>query len=671
MRESPATRKRRPHCSFFSFFLFFSLLPLLPSGARASVEAGDLLPLGAYEPEGDIDALLEELDQLRRRRIPLNEASLDELLRLPWLDLSDAEALVQRRQRVGPITSVEELAEVIGSDKAERSAPYLVFGREFLLRRQALREAVGGSFYSRWYTELPERDGITTGDYPGPNYRLYNRLLVSLPHLDAAVVQEQDIGEPDLFDFTSLSLHLLDIGLLKGAVLGNYRVNFGQGLLVGQNRYFSKGSDPIGSLRLSPTRLSPFRSSSEYGYLQGAAATLSLQPFELTAFASSNRVDGRIDEGVITSFDTSGYHRTELEVERKDTVREEVEGGGLLWHWRSEGLSGHLGGNLLHYRYSEPLEALSVENEPRSSASLWSLEGSLRSGRFGFFGEAAFAEAPDAVSWIAGIECKLFEGVRAALSARRYGERYYSPFAGAFAERGDGGANEEGYYAAIEARLLSNLSLSGYYDRFRFPELSADNYPHASLGHDLRLFTLWKPSRPLELALQYQHKLKEEARLQDGDYAPLPVATDRLRLDCKLALSRRLVLKSRGEVKRAEQRWLAGNERFDGWLLYQQVNYTPGPFTLKGRLTRFLTEDYDAAIYAYEDDLPLVFSQGVYNGRGTSCFLLAGWKPVPAVHLAARYEITWYDDREVYGDGRDERPTSAPGALHLGAMLKF
>jgi hypothetical protein len=101
------------------------------------------------------------------------------------------------------------------------------------------------------------------------------------------------------------------------------------------------------------------------------------------------------------------------------------------------------------------------------------------------------------------------------------------------------------------------------------------------------------------------------------------------------------------------------------------VGYTTGSYGVKGRFTLFDTSDYDAAIYAYEDDLPLTSSLGVYDGRGKSFFLVATWQVMKQMKLAARYETTWYDDRVVYSSGNDERTTSAPGSFHLGCLLSF
>ena len=106
-------------------------------------------------------------------------------------------------------------------------------------------------------------------------------------------------------------------------------------------------------------------------------------------------------------------------------------------------------------------------------------------------------------------------------------------------------------------------------------------------------------------------------------------------------------------------------------MVYQQLGYNAGTFGLKGRFTIFDTNDYDAAIYAYEDDLPLTSSLGVYDGQGKSLFLIATWQAMKQMKLGARYETTWYSDREVYSSGNDERATSAPGSFHLGCFLSF
>lgn len=653
----------------FAFFLF-SLSS--PSNAL-SAETGDLQELlNNAESESNIEQLLDLVDRLKSSRILINEADVDDLCQLPWLKRVDAEAIIIHRRDKGPFTSLPDLELIIGKEKTLSISPYILFGKERTLRRKPGEKAalVDGSLYSRLFWEMPPRQGILDGSYAGENYKLYSRLQFSAPHLKASLVQEKDIGEADVADFSAISLNAYDLGHLKSLVLGNYKLNLAQGLLIGQGRYFSKGSDPAGSVRLPSKQLLPSASSTESGFLQGAAATLKLDPFDVTLFYSSNHHDAVInDDGVITSFSSSGYHRTELETGRKDNVTEIISGANILYRYQAGLFSGRVGGSVLNYHYP-----LSIKELALSSATLYSLETDLSVGRASLFAEAAFSVEPADASWTAGAEYEILHGLSTVAAIRRYGANYYSPFAGAFAERGSGGSNEQGYYIGLNAKVSNRLSVAAYYDHFTFPLLD-DHCQYPSSGNDSRLIMTWKQSPLFTWNLQLQHKYREEQSNQGTSSHPLwsalPQKSDRCRLDCDVALSRKVQLRSRGEVKKVVKEYLAGDQQFYGWLAYQQAGYTAGKFGLKGRMTVFKSDDYDAALYAYEDDLPLTSSLGMYSGRGKSLFLVATWQALPQMKLGARYEVTWYSDREVYSSGNDERATSAPASFHLGCFFAF
>jgi hypothetical protein len=660
----------------FVFFIAF----LLCSPYAICYENNDLqYLLDNAESEVNIEQLLDLIEQLKTEKILLNEADADALRQLPWLKTADAEAILIYRRDKGLIFSLQELEPIIGKEKTAFIAPYIRFTKEPLFRPSLKAEAaeIDGSLYSRLFLETTSRKGILNGKYEGENYKLYHRLQFSAPHLKASLLQEKDIGEPDLADFTSISINAYDLGVLKSLVLGNYKLNFAQGLLIGQGRYFSKGSDPSGSVRLSSKQLLPYYSSSEYGFLQGAATTLKIDPFEVTLFYSANHCDAVInDSGIITSFGTSGYHRSDLEISRKDNVTETIFGANLLYHYQSGPFSGRVGGSVLNYRYPLPLDELeaSATTSTLSTATLYSLETDLSLGRASLFAEAAFSEIPDDASWTAGAEYQITQGLSTVAAVRRYGIHYFSPFAGAFAERGSDASNENGCYVGANAKIGEGLAVGAYYDLFTFPLLD-DHFLYPSDGNDSRLFMTWKQSPLLTWNLQLQHKEKEEQANQGTSSHPLwtalPKITNRCRLDCDMTLSRSFHLRSRGELKKVVKEYVAGEKRFYGWLLYQQAGYTSGKFSLKGRFTVFNTDDYDAAIYAYEDDLPLTSSLGTYNGRGKSLFMLATWQVIPQMKIGARYETTWYGDREVYSSGNDERATSAPGSFHLGCSFSF
>jgi len=663
-------RKRRVARAIMAFSVVSACFSILPPSAAAGDGIGDLLDRGQIS--GDLEQLQERLDALRARKIRINEAEPDALRELPWLNSGDISSIVEARRSRGAIVSLRQLEDIVGKEKTAQIAPFITFARRTRLPSPEEKEPLTGSFSSRVLWDTTPRDGLSDGRYPGDNFKLYNRIQLDYGNFQASLVHDKDIGEPDVADFVSLSLSASDLGIVQQAVLGNYKLNFGQGLLVGQSRFMSKGSEPSNSVRIGSKRLSPFASSSEYGFFQGAAATLDLKSLEVTAFWSSNLVDARNSTGTITSFDEAGYHRTMTERKRKDNVTETVYGAGLLYRFASGAVSGKAGGTWLRYDYGEPLKALgSVDG----ASSLGGLECDLLIGRLGFFGEAAWSEKPQGrVSWIAGLDYQVLPKVNLLFAVRDYDPGYYSPFAGAFAERGDNASNEKGCYIGIEGVASRRVSMGAYFDWFRFPVLD-DHTSYASDGFDTRAFVDYRPSDAVAWSFQYQHRYKEEQKNQGSSSRPvwtaLPHITDRCRLDCDIDVSRRLHLRTRGEVKKVVKEYLAGDETYYGWLVYQQANLKAGRFGLKGRFTLFHTDDYDAAIYTYEDDLPLVFNSTAFSGRGKALFLVASWDVSRNMKLAGKFETTWYDDRDVYSSGDDERDTSAPGSFHLGCSLRF
>ncbi|WP_294345012.1 helix-hairpin-helix domain-containing protein [Prosthecochloris sp.] len=659
----------RHHVVAALFFIVFCSIPhFLPASVFAEDDIQALFDQS--DMPGDIEQLLYELEKLKKQKIPVNTATAEDLLLIPFLTPDDARSIILFREENGQLTAAEQLDEVLGTDMARRIAPYLSFTPVTMKAREE-KAGISGVWYSRYFSEIPERQGIAAGKYRGDNYKLYNRLSVTYDEITLNGVMEKDVGEPEIDDFTSLSMVYNGSGAVEQFIVGNYTVAIGQGLLFGQSRYFSKGVDPLG-VKLSGRRLKAYASSAENGFMQGTAVSFDLKPFRLTTFYSSNEVDATIKDGVVTTIRTSGYHRTDSEIDHWDNVTEKVLGMNLLYTFRSGETFGKVGGTWARYDYSVPLEATGGNT---GWEDMGSIEADVLIGKVNVFAEAAMTGKDGNVSWIGGVDYPITSGIRTVLAVRDYHDAFFSPFAGAFAERADDAANEEGYYIGLEADILKNLHVGAYYDIFRFPELSS-RYRLPSTGDESKLFLTWKQSPVFTTELLLQNQYKEEAKkLFDGTgleyYQPVPFTSNKARLDLIGKVSRNLTLRTRGEIKFVEGEYPAGDENSDGWLLYQQAVLKKGPLAFKARYTRFETDDYDSAIYVYEDDLPLVFTLKSYYGKGEAFFALLSYDLWKNFELTARYAKTWYDDRDAYGSGNDRRDTSAPASYHLGCALRF
>lgn len=656
------TRQHRPLAA-----LLLALFLFIPSSSSAADDLGALIDRS--DSPGDAEELLEELAVLREHRIPVNIASEEELLGLPFLSVVEIRRISVHTKETGPLRNEADLALLVGQETAALIAPFLDFSVPVDAPQPKKADRLSVRAISRWSAEDPERRGITIDKYAGSNDKLYNRLDVTYGGLGVYGVIEKDIGEEDIADFSSLSIGLKTEGPLRQLVAGNYKVSTGQGLLLGQGRYLSKGVDPLG-VSLRGAMVKPYSSAAEYGFMQGVGAMVSPGHFDLMGFYSSNRVDASVDNGMVTTLRTSGYHRTESELLHDDNVGERVFGGAVRYRFGGGALSGSAGLNMLRYRYDLPLEDAGGEEGWQDGMSV---DVSLLVGEANVFGEVARAGSGMPVSWIAGSGFPIAPGVESVVSVRDYHRDYYSPFASAFAERGDDAANEEGYYTGLKAKVLRNLQVGASYDMFRFPA-AGSNYGLSTSGDEAKVTVAWKPvsSVAWDLMVLRQDKEREEKLEEELEYyTAVPYVTNRYRLELEARLARWLSLKTRGEFKQVRAEFPAADELYFGRLLFTQAALKSGGLSLKSRFTLFNTDGYDAAVYAYEDDLPYVFNLQSYYGKGRSMFVVLNWKLARVVQLSGKFEKAWYDDRDDYSSGYDLRPGSSPASWHLGCIVKL
>lgn len=138
------------------------------------------------------------------------------------------------------------------------------------------------------------------------------------------LVGEKDPGEPFLrknypagYDHYGFHLIIRELGKLKTLAVGDYRLSFGQGLLLNNDFSLSKswGTNTVIRRTQEPKR---HFSTAESGYFRGAAAVFQMGNVTVTPFYSNKRFDANLSgDGQITSFKTDGYHRTSLEIEKK------------------------------------------------------------------------------------------------------------------------------------------------------------------------------------------------------------------------------------------------------------------------------------------------------------------------------------------------------------------
>jgi hypothetical protein len=276
-----------------------------------------------------------------------------------------------------------------------------------------------------------------------------------------------------------------------------------------------------------------------------------------------------------------------------------------------------------------------------------------------------------------GIEGKFQKRLKTVLLARKYSQAFYSPYANAFAERGSQARNEEGIYFGVQMKLSDEVSVRGYYDIFRIPFINASTVLPWS-GDDLLFQLSYKPTRQILIEPLIQFKYSEDALTQVDDFnreyrIAVPISLSRVRTDFVYQVSTQLRLRTRLEYKQVEKTFVSGKEVFNGWLMYQEANIDAlqNRLSLDARVAFFQVDAFDAAIYAYEYDLPLLATTYAHFGTGRRLLLNLRYRPFRHFELAARFANLYRDGVQTVGTGNDQFNTNSPSVFSFGVRAMF
>ena len=708
--------KHKAGCVSLAILLFCLLVP--PASAQAPTDStrtedtGEAVLESLVEDDisADPTVLLEALEQLRESPLDINAATADELAEIPYITPLLAERIVRHRTENGPFTSIPGLRLVEGMDEGvySDSRPFLTIGARLApvaVRPSAYPRALdlgtvarGLRFEVRQRVQrrldlgrgYRERDTTRTA-YLGTPERLYTRLSARYRrNVSVNLTLEKDPGERLGFDgqvgFDYLSAHLAlrQSGRIDALVVGDFALEYGQGVALWRAGGFGKGREAVRPLVKNGRGPTPYGSVEENQFFRGAAASIALAPWlYASAFASRRTLDAstlaladpttlageeqvgevQVAEGVVaTSLAATGFHRTPGEVARKDALGETLGGGGLEVRRRTGTLAVTAGVVGYHARFDAPIQrgdrAYQAFRFDGQEATMVSAYGSVKTRAFEAFGETARAPT-GALGGLGGAIVDL-DALELIVVARHYPRDFVSLHGYGFGERNGATQNETGVYTGLRLAPSARWTVSAFYDQYRFPWATFSN-PRPATGSEALLFVEHRPVRWLQLYAQARTETRDRssraALPTGGALGSLGRETRQsLRLHGSYAANRRLRLRARAEVARYRR----SDGEGDGWdvgtLLYQDVRYSvSAPLQLDARLLLFDTDSYNARLYAFENDVFGVLSNPVFSGQGTRFYLLVRYNtPLDGLQLQAKLAQTRFAGRERVGSGLNE-----------------
>ena len=490
------------------------------------------------------------------------------------------------------------------------------------------------------------------------------------------------------FDFIGFHLYAKDLGIVKAAVLGDYQLSFGQGLTLWSGMTFGKAG--AGSSVMKQARgIAPKASASEYGFMRGAAVTLGKGPFSGTVFYSHRWVDANVsvadsldnEAEFVSSLQETGYHRTIGELLDRHAIRQQVVGGHLTYaiaHFE-------VGYTAYHTWLNVPLELRpSHYNQfyfQGKSLTNQGIDVKYVKGKYAVFGEMAMSlnfdstnliqtQRPWALAGLVGLTVKPAGYLNFTVMYRDYGRAYQNLLSNAFGE-GSRNQGQRGVYLGVEVAPAPYWTILAYADQFQFTWLTSQvNAP--SRGHDYYLRVSHSFNRRTSAYLQFRSKTKMK-NSPDGEvfsHYPIFYTKNTVRFNITYELGWDIHCANKAEY--AHYRNEDGSNEH-GYFLCQDIAYKPEnlPFSLTFRYALFDAKDYNARVYAYENDVLYSFSVPAMYGKGMRFYLLGKVKLFNSLTLYARIGRTIYSDRNTVGTGLSQIEGNHKTDLKVEAIWKL
>ncbi|MDZ7262934.1 MAG: helix-hairpin-helix domain-containing protein [candidate division KSB1 bacterium] len=620
----------------------------------------------------DASDVLENLAELERHPLDLNQATEEQLLLLPWITSTTARRVIAHRKKFGAFHELDDLAQIprFNIELIPLLRPYVV------VKSADNQRSFSVAIKNRMIQKLEKSVGLRTGMYYPSPAKVYNRFILGYKNrLTAGILTEKDSGERRWNDLGLAFVKYNDSAHNHKFIAGNYRLEFAHGLVLGNPLYYGKSYQPLLPARRQSRELVECALVDENASLHGIAGQLSFKFYQIFIFYSKHYLDASLNpDGSIRNFYTSGYHRNATELSKKDQLAETMVGTRVGMQ-----PANHLSLGVTAYRshygqFIQPeTKAYSLFAFRGKKNSVVGLDFSANAGVIHFFGEAARSENNGhgliaGATWEASV-------IDLALIARHYSKDFQSLHGKAFGESNNQPQNETGVYMGLQLAPLRRLKFILSYDQFKFP-WATYLIPLPATGAELLFRTEYRSRHKLNCYLQLKATQKDHTlSYVDELKRDNRIITVRHQLTARWQLEYQpwQQLRIRG---RLETTWInyevhepALADQFPrrhGLLLFQEAQFAVNKnLTVNGRLTFFDTEDYDSRLYQFEQDVPALMANCLLYGVGNRWYLNVQWKFGSLLRLSAKFTSTRYFYQNTIGSGWDLIPGDRLHDLHV------
>ena len=625
---------------------------------------------------------LEELSNRLQEPVNLNSATREQLEQFPFLSDIQIEHLLAYIYIHGQMETIYELQLVEELDR--QTIQYLLpfvcikaINNEPAFRWKTMLKDAGRYGKNEVLTRLDipfyKRKGYEH-TYLGPS--VYNSVKYTFRYRDqlyAGGVAEKDAGEPFAalhnrygYDYYSFYLLLQNCGRLKSLAVGNYRLSFGQGLVMSTDYLMGK-TIYASSFNNRSTGIKRHSSTDEYNYFRGVATTVALtKRLSVSAFYSHRNMDGVVTDGEITSVYKTGLHRSRKEADKKNLLTSQLTGGNVSYQQNHI----RLGITGVYYVFNRPYEpeltGYSKYNIHGNHFYNLGIDYAYRWRRFSFQGETAIGKK----GWASlnRLQYSPVQDIQFMLIHRFYSYDYWAMYAHSFGE-GSTVQNEQGYYVGLETTPFSHWRFFVSFDLFSFPwKKYRINKP--SRGTDGLIQATFTPRTNLSMYLKYRYKQKERDLTGSKGTLTLPIFHHQLRYRLNYSLNDVFSSRTTLDYNHFHSQDRAATKGYQvTQMISSQLPWTRLFADVQG--SYFCTDDYDSRVYVSEKGLLYTFYTPSFQGRGFRCAVRLRYELNKHWLFITKFGETIYLNRNEIGSGNDLIYGNKKADIQMQLRIKF
>jgi hypothetical protein len=637
--------------------------------------------------------LLDVIEKIQGYPYNLNTVTAEQLGNIPYISSFLANKILEYRKTNIKFRSKNELMNIEGIDKelynllkyyfaVKNSDSDIVINssgiyvKEKNYKRNRVLNNFEFTFKSRFSQDLQPSIGFLNNNYAGSRPKIYNQLNAYYEKneisLEGNITIVKDPGEISLADFISGYLALYEYKHINTAIIGDYVLNFGQGLSMHSAYYISKSLLAVNSVRQRDDGPSGYYSGKSIQFFRGAAVQMNYNNLYFDIFISHHYLDANIDttSDNATSFYYSGFHRTYSELNKKNTVLEKLIGGRV--HFDNELIK--IGTAFWTSDFSRnfiPDSLIQLFKFSGKTANVFSLDYNIFYKNLNIFGELARSQN-NALAGISSVQINFTDIADVIFSYRNYSRDFISIHSFGFG-KGVSTQNETGFYSGIKIKPINGLYINAYYDFYKFPYRTYF-YPVPFSGREFVIYASWKPEPDLLFEFNLKNDSKDNTQsiiLVDDTQ---PNTTDN-KIQTNIGFGFTYTIKEDLKIKSKLEFIDAGKTSrlsSTGWLFFSDFGKKFfRKLILNARIIFFDADDYNSRLYEYEDDIKGFFSNVSLYNSGMRWYVLASYIYDDNVRFWGKYSETRYNYINSIGYGNDLIEENLTNRLNLGVEIKF